>query len=372
MTGVSQPSQLATVQRNAQTLHDSGDHPAARQLLAQTIETAQPVYGEDHPEVLAAAHLLARFHQEADDPAAARRVLEEALAAGQRRWGDADPLLLAISFDLGRVAEELGNRHEARRNFTRVAVAGPAVLGADHPTVRAARAYLGDPPPVAGPIEVFEPPAAAPVAATFPAIAAPAPQLARPPIAQPRQAVARQLVEPGPIYPNQRIEAPYPGVEAHRPVDVTPAPASQGRGATIAALVAAAAAVVAAAVVVVVLFTDGTEPKTPPGSDAGTVGPTLAGEPPTDVRLRDDADGTITITWVDPSGGTVPFVVAGGRTGQRLNAMATIDAGQNSYTVHALNPRLDYCFAVLAVYSTDVLVNSEPACTNRGAADPPS
>ncbi|MER6592547.1 tetratricopeptide repeat protein, partial [Micromonospora purpureochromogenes] len=140
---MSQPSPLVAAQQRALALRSAGDLPAARRLLADTIASVRPAYGEDHPEVLGTAHLLARMHREADDPTAARRVLEEAYAAGERRWTGTEPLMLAISFDLGSVAEELGNRHEARRNYTRVATAGPAVLGEHHPAVRAARQYLG-------------------------------------------------------------------------------------------------------------------------------------------------------------------------------------------------------------------------------------
>ncbi|MEU4755086.1 tetratricopeptide repeat protein, partial [Micromonospora tulbaghiae] len=140
---MSHPSPLIATQHQALALRAAGDLTSARRLLADAIIAARPAYGEDHQDVLATGHLLARLHREADDPAAARRVLEEAYAAGERRRGEADPLMLALSFDLAGVSEELGNRHEARRNYSRVATAGAAVLGPDHPAVRAARQYLG-------------------------------------------------------------------------------------------------------------------------------------------------------------------------------------------------------------------------------------
>ncbi|KAB1928271.1 tetratricopeptide repeat protein, partial [Micromonospora noduli] len=115
---------MAAAQHRALALRAAGDLSAARQLLAEAVESAPPPYGDDHPEVLHTTHLLARLHREGDDPLAARRVLEEAFAAGERRWEHSDPLMLALAFELAEVAEELGNRHEARRNYTRVATAG--------------------------------------------------------------------------------------------------------------------------------------------------------------------------------------------------------------------------------------------------------
>jgi hypothetical protein len=427
---VSQPPPLTAVQRNAQALRDAGDSVAARRLLTQAIEAARPAYGEDHQEVLASALLLARLHREADDPAAARRVLEEALAAGERRWGDADPLMLAISFDLGAVAEELGNRHEARRNFTRVATAGPAVLGDDHWTVRSARDYLGEAPSASQSMVVADPPAPASppvgaqpqVAPPVPAPITPAPLSVTPgtpalPITPP-VAPAVPVTPPGasapagpapmaptlppvasatspgpspitsappvPAFPQPGDPAaPYPappagqvvpeGPAAPQPAtaSTSPAPASRGRAATVAAIaaaVAAVAAVVASALVVVAVLAGRPGPSRNPGGP--TAGPTLAGKPPTDLRLRDETT-TITITWVDPTGGTVPFIVAGGRAGQTLGAMATVNPGQTSYTVNGLNPRLDYCFTVLAVYSTDAYATSGQVCTTRAATPTP-
>lgn len=388
MTGVSQPSPLAVAQRNAQALRDAGDVASACRLLARTLESARPAYGEDHPEVLASAHLLARLHQEADDPAAARRVLEEAIAAGQRRLGDADALMLAMSFDLGSVAEELGNRHEARRNFGRVATLGPAVLGDDHWTVRAARDYLGD-SFAAGGQPVADPPPVAPPQSNpplFPRVTSPDPLAPAPPVApafllsEPRQVQPQpteappahaQPALPRPVYeaPAYPIEvavggpSPYPTFQ-RQPATAAPpaAPAVRGRGVTIAAAVAATAAAVAATVVTLVTLTDRSAP-TPGAADVST-GPTLAGDPPTDLRLREEGS-SIAISWTDPTAGTVPFIVAGGRAGKTLAAMATISPGETSYKVNGLNPRADYCFTVVAVYSTDRYATSGQVCTAR-------
>lgn len=127
---------------------------------------------------------------------------------------------------------------------------------------------------------------------------------------------------------------------------------------------AAAVAVFAAMVVVVITLVNGAA--TPADPEPST-GPTVAGDPPTGLELRDDG-AAVTITWTDPTDGTVPFVVAGGRAGQTLSAMASIDPGTTSYTVNGLNPRLDYCFTVLAVYSTETYATSGQVCTSRGSS----
>ena len=45
--------------------------------------------------------------------------------------------------------------------------------------------------------------------------------------------------------------------------------------------------------------------------------------------------------------------------------MAQLPPGGTRSVLNGLNPRLDYCFTVVAVYSTDQLVPSEVVCTHR-------
>ncbi|MCW6005668.1 tetratricopeptide repeat protein [Micromonospora sp. CPCC 205371] len=347
MSGVSQPSPLAAAQQKALALRDAGDLNTGRLMLDHALETYKPGLGDDHPEVLATAHVLAGLHREAGDPAAARRVLEEAYAAGQLRYGDGDPLMLAISFDLGGVAEELGNRHEARRAFGRVATAGPAVLGDDHWTVRAAREYLGDAPQSAEFTVPSEPAHNPPSITHLQLFQSPAP-------AQPVQHQPMPMPMPVP-QPQYQNAAPPP-----------PRPQRRIRAATVAAMIAAAAAVLAAGFVGIQVFLDnnGGSPRT-----ERTEGPKLGGDPPTDLRLRDEGSA-ITITWKDPSDGTVPFIVAGAQAGKPHRAMANVSPGETSYTVNGLNARLGYCFTVVAYYSTDTFATSGQVCTDRSSPTP--
>ncbi|WP_281898114.1 fibronectin type III domain-containing protein [Phytohabitans aurantiacus] len=345
---MSQPSPLAAAQQKAHALRDAGDLNTGRLMLDHALETYKPGLGDDHPEVLATAHALAGLHREAGDPASARRVLEEAYAAGQLRYGDGDPLMLAISFDLGGVAEELGNRHEARRAFGRVATAGPAVLGDDHWTVRAAREYLGDAPQSSEFTVSSEPQHNPPSITHLQLFQSPAPP--QPPPHQP-------IPHPAPM------PLPQPRYQSSQD---PPRPQRRVRAATVAAMIAAAAAVLAAGFVGIQLFLDsnGGTPQT-----KQTEGPKLGGDPPTDLRLRDEGS-VITITWKDPSDGAVPFIVAGAQAGKPHRAMANVSPGETSYTVNGLNARLSYCFTVVAYYSTDIFATSGQVCTDRSSPTP--
>ena len=95
------------------------------------------------------------------------------------------------------------------------------------------------------------------------------------------------------------------------------------------------------------------------------------GAPPTRLRLTDDGT-SVTVTWRDPSDGTVPFIVAGARSGDESHPMQSIPAGRTRSTIHGLNTRYDYCFTVAAVYSIDVVARSARVCTHRlSTADTP-
>jgi hypothetical protein len=92
---------------------------------------------------------------------------------------------------------------------------------------------------------------------------------------------------------------------------------------------------------------------------------------PTNVRLRDEGV-SITLSWTDPTNGEVPFIVAGGRADQGYQPLRALGSGQTTYTLNGLNPTLDYCFLVAAVYSADRTVPADPVCTHRRSSPPPS
>ncbi|WP_233579237.1 fibronectin type III domain-containing protein [Micromonospora sp. BL4] len=169
-------------------------------------------------------------------------------------------------------------------------------------------------------------------------------------------------------YPGQQY---HPGQDGYRPAYADEGSKVRGRGTLIGAVVAAGVAVVAVAGLGAVVLNRDDAPPPTTGTAPTTAAPTAAGPPPGDLKLRDDSV-TITLTWTDPSEGAVPFMVAGGRAGQALGVMATVDPGRTSYTVNGLNSRVDYCFTVLAVYSTDSFATSGQVCTERERSTPPS
>jgi hypothetical protein len=81
-------------------------------------------------------------------------------------------------------------------------------------------------------------------------------------------------------------------------------------------------------------------------------------------------DGTtpdaLSVTWLDPSGGTAtPLVAIATATGQTV-AVATLAPGTSSYAPHGLDPDADYC-AVVALYAdpTDTSATASRACLHR-------
>jgi hypothetical protein len=338
-------------------------------------------------------------------------VLEEAYAAGQWRLGDADPLMLLISHDLGVVAEELGNRHEARKAFGRVAGRGGEVLGADHWAVVRARAYLGaDPATVRMDLSTPPPaPVQEPPTAPFPVVQQPAhgtpaagagtPDLTTSAGAQthpgegateqpptygtpstpydvPRAAPTEPVRTGPPEFPGPApvfAPGPPPAHPVRHVVSVAP-DAAVGQGAErsayakkapalFAAIAAVLAAVIAVVALIVVLAQRGDG-----GGDSNV--PTLGGGPaPADVRLRDSGTSVL-VSWRDPANGTTSFIVSGGRLGEVLEPMGQVSPGQTSFPLYGLNPDLDYCFAVVAVYSAKDLASSPQACTSRTKGSP--
>jgi hypothetical protein len=415
MANVSQASPLTPARRRAQELAASGDLAGARAILEKAVELGKVNLAEDDPDVLVTAYHLGQLYRRMDDQPAARRVLEEAYAAGQWRLGDHDALMVEISYDIGVVAEELGNRHEARKAFTRVAQYGPAALGATHEAVARAQAYLGhapdsvrsSAPPTATPAapgSAAEPhltlitpvPSALPfgteptVVGTpdpRPTAVAPAPAdpvrvapvtpfprrsaegLDEPTVIHsvitprdippgPPQAPAHHLLAgPGPIAPGMA----HPGVGPSA-VDV----AYRKRGLGLFAAIAAVMASLIAVVALVFVLADRDS-----GSAPASNVPTLAGRPPTDLTLH-DLGSEVDVRWTDPSPGQVSFIVVMGHPGEQLKPLPALGPGTTSYRAAGLNPKLNYCFAVAAVYSATTFATSTQRCTSRGSADPGS
>ena len=127
------------------------------------------------------------------------------------------------------------------------------------------------------------------------------------------------------------------------------------------ALFAAIAAVLGVAIAVVALVVVLARPGDGGGeSDV----PVLSGPAPTDVRLR-DYGGSVQLFWTDPANGKASFMVTGGQAGSQLRPMGQVGPGTTSFPLNGLNAELDYCFAVVAVYSSSEFSTSPQSCTSR-------
>jgi hypothetical protein len=442
---VSSSAQLANAVQGARTVAAQGDVRGAFALLDQALDGATGTLGNDDPDVLAATCVLARFHTDLGELSDARRVLEEGLAAGYHRLGDGHEVMLALSYELARIADELGNVYEAKRRYGQLARLGPAALGEDHPSVRAARRYLGLPEP-AGEFHPPHPSAPAP----FEPLSAP-PGLRAPPAwpvdqrpgradppDPPAAPVSPAAPDPAPVadrpifHPQPRPEEVWPAQPVHAPLwrqdehdddwddpapasppdgwqeigqgvlqrpgpaaPLSPAPLSPApqlpvpqspapwtpaqepprrRSPLAALLVILVVALLGGVTAAVLAFFAArpdrpadqqgrqSAPATPSGAPSGPGGAADASAPGA-LKLRDDKT-SITLTWTDPSNGSVPFIVAGGQQGA-LRQLQVLAAGATTYTLNGLNPKLDYCFTVAAVYGTDSVALSDLACTQR-------
>jgi hypothetical protein len=76
---------------------------------------------------------------------------------------------------------------------------------------------------------------------------------------------------------------------------------------------------------------------------------------------------SVTLNWLDPSDGQVPFLVTGGRVGEPPAPLASLAPGHTTQTLYGLNPKYDYCYTVSAVWSTDLVQPSPQICTKRAS-----
>jgi Fibronectin type III domain len=129
-------------------------------------------------------------------------------------------------------------------------------------------------------------------------------------------------------------------------------------------LLAAAAGliVVAAAVSFALVATDRTGRPSPVATPS-VITPVAAGAPG-DVRLAEHGT-TVTVSWTDPTDGTVEFLVTGAPVGGSALTLRNVARGTNSVTFGGLDPRADYCFVVAAVYAVDRVATAPRTCTAR-------
>jgi hypothetical protein len=102
----------------------------------------------------------------------------------------------------------------------------------------------------------------------------------------------------------------------------------------------------------------------PRGDRGGGASPSRSA--PLAIRLTlDDRGATVNLSWTDPSGGRVPFVVSYGRADGPADRTERVAAGTTTVVVSQLDPALDYCFTVEGGDPAAGVAPSPNVCTNR-------
>jgi Tetratricopeptide repeat len=390
--GSESPAALITLHRLAVLYRLHGDLASARRVLDEAQAGGELRFGDDDPLMLQIAGELGAVAEELGNRHEARRNWGKVAEFGPDRLGPDHPQVRAALAYLqddpaGPVYVPPERPALTENTFSQLPVVTPT-SPAQPPVPPMAPPPQVTPPAVGGgghpapgfPTPHLDPFAAPPVSSAPPALPAfpPLPPTPNPPqVAPPHSAPPHVAPQVGHFHSAQQVEE---GVWRVARQEAPHSPSSGGRGdageprrrngGLIVLTTILVVLLVAAVAVAVNLYRHRADTPTasPSGGASASASPGSATlpthAPPTDVKLRDNGDHA-TLTWTDPTAGTVPFLISGGRSGQEQHAYATVPAGTTTYPVNALNVRYDYCFVVIAVYSTTDLVTSDLVCTRR-------
>jgi serine/threonine-protein kinase PknK len=254
-------------------------------------------------------------------------------------------------------------------------IAGPIVHEPGLPP--AAWPVWGPPPGAAMP-----PPATTPASHSTPSPAAPSPSSPPPPpppvpvtsLAEDPDggwAGALPMVAPAPPPPR-----PAPAERPRADFRPPPPPPPRRRGAVVGVLLGIAVlAVIAGAVALAwggLGRGAGPDPaaaatavsSAPAPSGTRFVSPAASGAP-LNVTLTDNRT-SVTLTWTDPTGtGTVPIAISVRTSDNEYLDLVTPALGRTSAKVSRLDPKVNYCFYLTAIYSSEQLAPAAPVCTHR-------
>ncbi|MFC7530011.1 tetratricopeptide repeat protein [Actinoplanes sp. GCM10030250] len=169
------------------------------------------------------------------------------------------------------------------------------------------------------------------------------------------------------IHTAASIAHSYPMVSDVQPAQRAPESGRRRGMAVFAVIAATLSAVVAVAALVFVLADrvgDNGGGVVPTGEVTEPGVPTQDEVPPGEISL-DDQGATVEVRWTDPAQGRVPFMVTMARPGETLRPVSSVGPGETSFRMGGLNKKLNYCFAVVAVYATDRFKSSDQVCTDR-------
>jgi len=144
----------------------------------------------------------------------------------------------------------------------------------------------------------------------------------------------------------------------------------RSRGTLLAVLIAFTVVAVIAAGILLAANRDRGATANPPNAETASPQATrfitaTKEDAPRNVKIIDQRGTTLTVTWTDPTNGTVSFVVNGlGPNDEKLDAKF-VDRGVTTVTFAGLSPTKNYCFLVAAVYSATHVAVADQTCTKR-------
>ncbi|GLY94437.1 fibronectin type III domain-containing protein [Actinoplanes sp. NBRC 103695] len=405
---------IAAAATHAAVLARIGHHGRAAQVYRDLLAALQAVDQDDSPRVLAAEADLATAEHHSGQCTVARDRLQDAWTRHRDAYGDSPPAGIKMLARLAVMERECGLRVEAQEHLAMAQELCARNLPAGHPLVQQVDRLAGAPPSgkhVCGRVAPSDGPDATAEQTTYRPDSPPEP----PPMPEPdnrstdpkgslyqqplylsevhqapgdltgRHARAdTPLPMPGPRIPEyteagRRVpvgSAPVGDLDRRLPVRTDKAEPGSSRQPFILAAVLVAGVGVAAAVVAATLPRGDPPPPaaapttvTSAPAAAPSVTPSPSGEggsdgAPTELKLRDNRDAVV-ISWVYPKGADGPLLISGGRAGQERKVFQQMPAGSSDYIAYGLNDRLDYCFSVAVVYSSDKVASTAPICTDR-------
>jgi hypothetical protein len=393
------PDVLLTAYHLGQVYQRLDDQSAARRVLEEAYAAGQWRLGDHDPLMVEISYDIGVVAEELGNRHEARKAFTRVAEFGPAALGAGHEAVVRAQAYLGHASDSVRSSAPppgpaspiephltlvtpvpSEHPFGRASTSEGEERTAAVPPVRPASALVQPPPPVE-PIWTPAPsPRRSPEGVDEPTIVHPTIK-PRPTSRQSFQQMSQAFGQGGQRLPTQRPVdqqwAPPPPhhhlIGAASPAAGTPHPAGAASGGDAAyrkrglGLFAAIAAVMASliAVAALVFVLANRRNDSPPASDV----PTLAGRAPTDVKLT-DRGSEIEIRWTDPSPGQVSFIVVMAHPGEEFKAMTTLGPGTTSYRAGGLNAKLNYCFAVAAVYSAKTYATSNQSCTSRATVDP--
>jgi hypothetical protein len=154
--------------------------------------------------------------------------------------------------------------------------------------------------------------------------------------------------------------------------DLDPEGAATSRRALVATLLVGVLLVAVVLVGFVVFGRPDRDREADTAREAATPQPTIFITPategaPTDVRLA-DVGSSVTLAWTDPTQGTVQFLITAAPASGTALPVRDVPRRITTITFSGLDPKVNYCFAVAAVYAFDRIAKSPTVCTARRPA----